>query len=266
MTKSREKQALCDEREDSMTNVQAPLKGDEILVAAINVKIYAVRKKDGARIWKAEAPTGGGSSGIISLFITDEDKLIVGGGGRTACMNLFTGETIWLNKMPDCGYGEVGVIATTSRILPPRAQNALRTDDTLPPSYEESSSRHQQQQQSSPAVISCTAGKCVSIDMATGHQLWEFPCPKGGWYIPVALIEPVSAESHSSEQKVYVACGKWIYCLQARSGILEWSRPVSNMAQFFGSPVTLATAWSSRLAAETHSAYSQFPGSLVEES
>ena len=66
------------------------------------------------------------------------------------------------------------------------------------------------------------------------NQLWLFPCPKGGYSIPVAIVEPISANANMADQKVYVACGKWIYCLHARTGILEWSKSVSNMLQFFG--------------------------------
>ncbi|KAI9268312.1 hypothetical protein BDA99DRAFT_505484 [Phascolomyces articulosus] len=265
MLKSKEKQSsFCNDNDDdsfTSANIQGPLKSEDILVCSIGCKIFAVRKKDGSRIWKADAPTGGGMNEVVSVFITDNDKLIVGGGGRTACMNLFTGEKIWLNKMPGCGYDEVGVIATTSRVLPPRAQNEIRTDNDLPPAYEESSSSNQSKPSS--VVISCTSGKCMAIDMATGAQIWLFPCPKGGYYIPVAILEPVSG--NMSEQKVYVACGKWIYCLQARTGILEWSKPVSNMVQFLGGPVTLATAWSSRLSAESHTAFSQFPVAQAED-
>lgn len=97
-----EKRRSCQNDNDSVTNatVQRSLRSDEILVCSIANKLYAVRKKDGTRIWKADTPTGGGMSEVVSVFITDDDKLIVGGGGRTACMNLFTGEKIWLNKMP----------------------------------------------------------------------------------------------------------------------------------------------------------------------
>ncbi|KAI8138031.1 hypothetical protein BJV82DRAFT_324557 [Fennellomyces sp. T-0311] len=250
MLKSREKLgSFSDDNNHTTANIRERLKSNDVLVISFSGKIYAVQKKDGTRIWRVEAPTGSNvselvSSEIVSLFITDDDQLIVGSGGRTACLDLFTGVTKWLNKMPGCGYEEVGVIATSSRTLLPQVQQHVSQDNDSPPGYEEASNSTAYTAAS--VVISCVSGKCMAIDLATGQQLWLFKCPKGGYYLPVAIVEPVSAEPNRAQQRVFVACGTWLYCLQARTGVLEWSKCISNKTMFLGGNVTMATAWSSR--------------------
>jgi outer membrane protein assembly factor BamB len=70
----------------------------EVLLCATHGKIYAIHKKDGARCWRQDFPTGA-LGGIVSLFVTDNDTVIVGGNGKTASLDLFTGVTTWVNKM-----------------------------------------------------------------------------------------------------------------------------------------------------------------------
>jgi outer membrane protein assembly factor BamB len=94
-----EKAALKDEEDKTCIQVTGqPYTHDDILICATYGHIYAVRKIDGSEIWDTKFPTGV-LGGIISIFITDTDKLIVGGLGKTVCMNLLTGQTIWINKM-----------------------------------------------------------------------------------------------------------------------------------------------------------------------
>lgn len=71
---------------------------DEILICATYGNIYAVQKINGLSIWHKKFPTGV-MGRTISLFITDTDKLIVAGMGRTVCMDLFDGTVIWINRM-----------------------------------------------------------------------------------------------------------------------------------------------------------------------
>lgn len=92
-------------------------------------------------------------------------------------------------------------------------------------------------------------------------DLWLFKCPKGGYKIPTALVDPPT--EYQQQQNVYVGCGKMIYCLEARSGDLKWSTKISN-AKMGQNYMTLATPWSSRLAAEAHTAFSQFPSAQQE--
>ncbi len=84
--------------EYNKVNAQTYTRND-ILICATHGHIYAIRKSNGTNIWDAKFPTSV-SGGLISVFITDSDKLIFGGFGKTACMDLLTGNTIWVNNMP----------------------------------------------------------------------------------------------------------------------------------------------------------------------
>lgn len=72
---------------------------NDVLICATHGKLYAIHKRDGTRLWRAKYPTGAYGS-IVSLFVTDTDKLLAGALGKTACVSLMTGETLWVNKMP----------------------------------------------------------------------------------------------------------------------------------------------------------------------
>lgn len=68
----------------------------DILICASHGYVYAIHKSDGSRLWKTSFKSG---SGIISLFVRDNDRLIAGACGRTACLNLLNGGIVWENKM-----------------------------------------------------------------------------------------------------------------------------------------------------------------------
>lgn len=100
---SLDKKKKCDDDTGSDNNSIALMEGsnfdrNDILICATHGKIYAIHKRDGTRLWRAGFPTGA-FGGIVSLFVTDYDKLIVGANGKTACMDLMTGQTEWVNKM-----------------------------------------------------------------------------------------------------------------------------------------------------------------------
>lgn len=76
---------------------------NDILVCATHGKIYAIHKRTGARIWRTDFPTGG-QGGVVSLFVTDYNTVIAGARGRTACLDLMTGNPVWVNKMPVCYF------------------------------------------------------------------------------------------------------------------------------------------------------------------
>ncbi|CEJ04299.1 hypothetical protein RMCBS344292_18264 [Rhizopus microsporus] len=226
---------------------------DDILICATHGKIYAIHKRNGIRLWSSKFPTGA-SGGIVALFVTDYDKLIAGANGKTACLDLMSGETLWVNKMPGFGYSEVSVISTPSRFLSPR--EGFQSVD--PPGYNEPSNLGR------PIILAASKGKIMAIDSNSGEEMWRYNCP-GGWYnIPVAIIEPPSLEHGRPEQLVYVGAGKWVYCLQAQTGEVVWSCKVSG-AMFGLNYMTLATPWSSRLAAEAYSAFSQNPSAQARD-
>jgi outer membrane protein assembly factor BamB len=128
----------------------------------------------------------------------------------------------------------------------------------MPPEY------HDDGLKEKPIVFGSSRGKIMAIDSDTGEQIWRYNCP-GGWYnIPVAIVEPPSFEEGRPEQFVYVGAGKWVYCLKAKTGDVVWTTRVSN-AKFGLSYMTLATPWSSRLAAEAYSAFSQNPSAQARD-
>ncbi|KAI8362589.1 hypothetical protein BD560DRAFT_404262 [Blakeslea trispora] len=250
----KEKKHESDEDSDSESvkvMLEAEYKRNDILICAVNGKIYAVHKKDGSRIWRADFP-GGGYGSTVSVFVTDYDDLIVGADGKIACMNLMTGEKKWKNKMSKMSYEEVSVVTTPSRFLQPKTNGSSQMED-LPPNYSETDSF-----QEKPIVIACSKGKAIAIDPDTGDTLWTYDCPGGTYNLPVALIEPPSLESHHPYQTVYIGAGKRVYCLRASTGEVIWISKVSN-SKFGNYFMTLATPWSSRLAAEGYTCFSQCP-------
>ena len=84
-------------------------------------------------------------------------------------------------------------------------------------------------------------------------ELWRFDCPKGGYRLPVALVDPEGGST-----TVYVGVGTRLYCLDAITGELKWEVKITNAKMTLGY-MTLATPWSSRLSAEAHTAFAQFP-------
>ncbi|KAG1031971.1 hypothetical protein G6F43_013855 [Rhizopus delemar] len=198
---SSEKKQLNDNESDtSSCEYDGPkdYQRNNILLCATNGKIYALHKRNGGKLWSTKFASGA-MGGIVSIFVTDFDKVIVGANGKTACLDLMTGKTLWLNRMSGFGYEEVSVISTPSRILTPKKEPV--TDS--PPEYSESHSLGK------PIIFGCSRGKVMAMDADTGDELWRYNCP-GGWYnIPVAIVEPPSWEDHQPDQLVYIGAGKW---------------------------------------------------------
>lgn len=83
------------------------LSPQEILICATRGNVYALSKRDGTPLWKVESPTGTAMSGILSIFVVPESRqVLVAGGGKTACLDMTRGHTVWMNKMDVCSnYG-----------------------------------------------------------------------------------------------------------------------------------------------------------------
>lgn len=144
----------------------------------------------------------------------------------------------------------MSIVTTPSRFLKPK--KLLSTSSDAPPSYDDDSTVEDS------IVISGSSGKVMAVNITTGETIWKYNCP-GGWYkIPTVLVEPPSLEDGRPDQLIYVGCGKWVYCLRATDGEVLWSTKISN-STFGLNYMTLATPWSSRLAAEAYSAFSQNP-------
>ena len=83
---------------ESLVVTEKPFLRQDILICSTHGNIYAIHKSDGSRLWKAKFPTGS-LGGVVSLFITENDKLIVGANRKTCCMDLLNGKVAWVNKM-----------------------------------------------------------------------------------------------------------------------------------------------------------------------
>lgn len=146
-------------------------------------------------------------------------------------------------------------MTTPSRILKPKKnpeQQPVTNDMELPPHYDEAVVPERA------IVLACSRGKAMGMDVETGETLWTYNCPGGRYNIPVVIVEPPSMEEGRPNQLAYIGAAKWVYCLVAQTGMVVWSAKVAT--GFFGADfMTLATPWSSRLAAESHSAFSQNP-------
>lgn len=61
--------------------------------------------------------------------------------------------------------------------------------------------------------------------------------------------------------QVYVGCGKYVYCLEARTGVIVWSRKVSKSIIPGGYMVLAAANYN----AQVNSSFNQFPVPNVDE-
>ncbi|KAI7852587.1 hypothetical protein BDC45DRAFT_570856 [Circinella umbellata] len=268
--KSKEEKTGFDNHSDdniSTISVAGPssFSRNDILLCSTRGNIYAVHKHTGARLWRADFPTGstsffasGSGGGIVSMFITDEDRVIIAAAGKAAALELLTGKVLWVNKMKGFGFEEVGAIVTPSHVLKPQRSTTEPSNENYdaPPGYD---AQNQSKLTQKPVVVLCTSGHCMGVDVETGKELWRFNCPKGGFRLPVALVDPEGGSA-----TVYVGVGTQLYCLDAITGDLKWQVKVTNSKLSLGY-MTLATPWSSRLSAEAHTAFSQFPIAQCEQ-
>lgn len=104
-------------------------------------------------------------------------------------------------------------------------------------------------------------GKWIIHDIRLTHllklcmsQKQRFDCPGGGEEFPNALMDPPTG-------RVYIGCGKYVYCLQARTGVIIWQRKVSKSI-IPGGYMVLATASHN---AQANSSFNQFPVPHVNE-
>ncbi|KAJ8655148.1 hypothetical protein O0I10_009183 [Lichtheimia ornata] len=231
------------------------LSPQEILICATRGNVYALSKRDGTPLWKVESPTGTAMSGILSIFVVPESRqVLVAGGGKTACLDMTRGHTVWMNKMDGCGHEPVGLTVMPNKHHTTASEGVSRSNsyddasmqDEQPPGYDEVTQ--------SSVVVACTNGKCLGINLHNGSTIWRFDCPGGGEEFPNALMDPPTG-------RVYIGCGKYVYCLQARTGVIIWQRKVSKSI-IPGGYMVLATASHN---AQANSSFNQFPVPHVNE-
>ncbi|ORX43191.1 Quino protein alcohol dehydrogenase-like protein [Hesseltinella vesiculosa] len=252
-----EKKNYDDDDTSSVDLNGRPFDLKDVLVCTTHGKIYAISKTDGSRYWRQKFP-GGAYGSLVSVFISDSGKVILGCNGKTACIDLYTGETKWVNKMKGMGIEEVGVVCSISQQSPAIQDRTEGGDDQLP-SYEGSTVEEKQ------VVFGCTRGKVVAIDADSGEELWRYNCPGGGYNIPSLLIEPTQqGSSRWPFQVLYAGCGKWIYCLRVSTGEVLWTNRISS-SKFGLGMICMATPWTSRVRAELYTDFSNTPHAQFRE-
>jgi outer membrane protein assembly factor BamB len=93
-----EKKSLDNDNTSLESQELRPFSRNQVIICATHGKLYAVHKKDGSRLWRQSFPTAV-FGGVVSIFVTDDDTVLVGVSGKTACLNLFTGVFKWVNTM-----------------------------------------------------------------------------------------------------------------------------------------------------------------------
>ncbi|KAG2229142.1 hypothetical protein INT48_008094 [Thamnidium elegans] len=243
----------CNEKsvklDTSSSSAKMEFTRDDMLICAVNGYAYAIHKKDGTILWEKYIAI---TAAVISVYVTDNDRVIAAAVGVTHSIDLMTGEIIWSNDMTGFGYLEVSIVTTPSGIVKPLQLLENEADELyLPPCYEMVAQDQQ-------VIIACSKGGAMAIDLNTGNTLWQYNCSGGGYNIPVAIIEPPNQKLGRPTQLAYIGSGRCVYCLNARTGYLVWS--VSLSWNLLGSGyMTLASPWSSKLGAETNTAFSQNP-------
>ena len=87
-----------DDDNTSIISLESSIKSSDIIVCARRNKIYAVHKEDGRRLWRIKSPIGS-SGGIISIYVTENYKVLLGARGKAACIELRTGRHLWTQEM-----------------------------------------------------------------------------------------------------------------------------------------------------------------------
>ncbi|RUS27863.1 hypothetical protein BC938DRAFT_482632 [Jimgerdemannia flammicorona] len=71
---------------------------NQLLVCATHSKVYAVDKRDGARVWRNEIS---GLRSVLSVFVS-HDLVFVAGTGKLVALDIVNGVEKWRNELPVC--------------------------------------------------------------------------------------------------------------------------------------------------------------------
>ncbi|KAI8988856.1 quinon protein alcohol dehydrogenase-like superfamily [Pilobolus umbonatus] len=220
-----------------------PVNKLNILLCSSHGTVYAVNKANGAPIWSTRFPLSALDS-VISLFVTDSDKVIAASKGMTVCMELYSGSILWKNCMSGFGYEQMSLVGISTQI-------------SLPSIGNNSSISHGTSSQSS-IIFAASRGNVIAIDCDNGQQIWGFNCPGSRLGLPNLIVEKAYPGSPHSEGVLYIASDGWLYCLTTDTGRLVWSKKVS--AGGMGKTLmALATPMSSAIAARTNTSFNQNP-------
>ncbi|KAJ8663861.1 hypothetical protein O0I10_000136 [Lichtheimia ornata] len=203
---------LLQKKKDPIDPIDASVDISNILVCATTARLFTVDKRDGSIFWDTKSPIGS-SGGIISISFLDQDKVLIGGRGRAACIDIRTSDLLWKQKMPRRWLcNEVGV-----NVNHPKS-----------PGGDTQEKSHVRQH----TMVAATWGRVFAFDTETGDQLWRFNCPEGRLGFPMTLIDDTS---------LFVGCNTMLYSLDPITGQLRWSTKLANSTFTFSKYITLAT-------------------------
>ncbi|KAI7879286.1 hypothetical protein K492DRAFT_84120 [Lichtheimia hyalospora FSU 10163] len=203
---------LLKKKNQPIDPIDASVNINNILLCATNERLFTVDKRDGSIFWEIKSPIGS-SGGIVSISFLDQDKIIIGGRGRTACIDIRTSDLLWKQKMPRRWLcNEVGVNVNHHKPTTAGVQEKY----------------HIRQH----TMVAATWGRVFAFDTETGDQLWRFDCPKGRLGFPMTLIDDTS---------LFVGCNTMLYSLHPITGQLLWSTQLVDSTFTLSKYITLAT-------------------------
>lgn len=81
---------------DTSSSAKMEFTRDDMLICAVNGYVYAIHKKDGTILWEKYIAV---TAAVISVYVSDNDRVIAAAVGVTHSIDLMTGEIIWSNNM-----------------------------------------------------------------------------------------------------------------------------------------------------------------------
>ncbi len=75
----------------------------KLLIIAVKSRVMAIAKDDGRTLWSTTLPGSLGAPFVT--VIADSERVFAHGHGRLHCMDIISGDILWSNDLPGCGYG-----------------------------------------------------------------------------------------------------------------------------------------------------------------
>lgn len=76
---------------------------DDIVLLATKSRVLAISRTDGRTLWERQL-SGAWGPGFVTL-VSDSESVFAHNNGKLFCLDVETGELLWTNELPGCGYG-----------------------------------------------------------------------------------------------------------------------------------------------------------------
>ena len=76
---------------------------NDLLLLGVKSRVLAISKTDGHTVWSTQLPGGMGTTFVTVL--ADGQRIYAHARGQVHCLNLLSGDLLWSNDLPGCGYG-----------------------------------------------------------------------------------------------------------------------------------------------------------------